>query len=464
MHFLFFTPLLLYVVCLLTPVAASSPVSGGAILRSEVDGLNVKARGDSVIFRTLSKTPALPEAMDCNHNLLCSMKKNNTEAVILNSQTIKILYKTEKASVENPENTINTEPLFSVIQPLNHTSGLSPGTATVHLFSHELIQPTKTLNTGLIDIDNTPAILNISTPVMKQLAEIVTTVSEHYRQSQSHSLDRPSLESLSSVMTESSEHSRIMLTTIHDNDQTLLTSPSILSPQPTAYEFGDDELLIKTSMGTLAISLNSSNGNNHRSTSSATYSFRQVPSDTDNNSETRTATETTSEPKITESLQTATKELQSTPAPAPYNAAVTDTGQGGKKPSPTQHETAEKIREIDNIFETLEELFQKHKKNLIQLSEDIKQVKINTETLKAELQKSEERLNEIDTQLLKKLEELEMQEELDQLQVEQEVTTQNSQADFASTSLQPDKTFKKHPENTVLPVIYEQLQQEDTED
>ena len=257
-------------------VLASQPVIHG-----EINGMKVMAQGDAVAFFAAGKPSLLLGDEECAHDLSCTMQKNRTEAVVFNPEGV-WLFETPKMYA--PENVTITEPLSPVSTEQFFSAGTFIKPTPIHI-PLAFPQPTATLHTGNEVVDKTPGILLVSSLVREWLAETISTSSLVEEMPTGNAA-----ETLSPIIEPTPLQQRIMLTTISQEEDELIrkltstaTTP-VPTPVPTLVvnrmwedglirlEVGADILTIKPSP--------SGQYDSSETTSSFTFSVKQVPTET----------------------------------------------------------------------------------------------------------------------------------------------------------------------------------------
>ena len=279
------------------------------VIHGEINGMKVVAQGDAVAFFAAGKPSLLLGDEECAHDLNCTMQTNRTEAVVLNPEGV-WLFETPKMYA--PENVTITEPLSPVSTEQFFSAGTFIKPTPIHI-PLAFPQPTATPHTGNEVVDKTPGILLVSSPVREWLAETISTsgLAEEMP-------TRSAAETLSPIIEPSPTQQRVMLTTISQVEDELIrkltstaTSP-MPTPVPTLVEnriWGDGSIRLEVGADILTIKPSPSGqyGGNTETTSSFTFTVKQVPTSTEDgtkntSAENRQATSTeiaTSSPKET---------------------------------------------------------------------------------------------------------------------------------------------------------------------
>ena len=246
------------------------------IIHGNVNGVGVIAQGDTVAFIASDKKRLVRDDENGSHNLLGAMLKNNTKAMILKPEGIWLFYSTTRNASDS---IIHTDPLYPTSADPNL---LSESKTPIHIL-FEQPQPTPTLYTGIPWIEETPALLNVSSSMLEWLAEMVTIVSD-YRQASGSSKELTVYPNLSPTAI---SEGRLSLLSISEEPDELLISLSSTTPMPTPIVLGYQEwkkesgnaVYLETELDILTISPSPTIKHDDHSTATGTFSWqpRQVP-------------------------------------------------------------------------------------------------------------------------------------------------------------------------------------------
>ena len=140
-------------------------LSAQSEIYGEVNGMKVMAQVNVVAFMASRQYEMNLDEEVCSRVLHCTLQKNKTEAVVLNSEGIWIF---DSPSKQLPDNVTITEPLYPVFTEMNRLSSTAIKPSPTHI-PLEFPQPSATLHTGTLRtgnevVDKTPGILLVALP------------------------------------------------------------------------------------------------------------------------------------------------------------------------------------------------------------------------------------------------------------------------------------------------------------
>ncbi len=169
--------LALTVQCQVASAQIFGELSGPLVLEGEIGDIAVKAYGHHAVFETKAGNQPAIHNPDCHPDLSCVMMKNQISNVVRTSHSLSITYqpaanitkKIRDALIAKAE---TNDPQLSAWDPAINAVQVEVALPL------DLIQPTATLSTGITQVDQTPALVYFSMPVMKWIAETIIWVSQ----------------------------------------------------------------------------------------------------------------------------------------------------------------------------------------------------------------------------------------------------------------------------------------------
>ena len=262
----------------LPPAPVFGYESGQTIFSGNINAISVDVQGNRALYK-----PAFKQLQafhfPCHKNLACAMWQNQTTEISLTTEQLQITYRTDDIRLH--DNLAGQDAYAQTV-----TKAIVP----VKNLSSESI----TLNTGLPVIDQTPALLFVSTPITTWLAETITVVTQKIKPS---SVGPGEL--LITPITTSTDSSDWVLTKIHTETDELIaqlystsTTPMPV-PTPLVYDHDlkDNSLTVITESDLLTIKPSPTQPDSWSSetTNAFTVTVRQAPvSDSKNSGATAT--------------------------------------------------------------------------------------------------------------------------------------------------------------------------------
>lgn len=259
-------PVVFLSACLARPTAAGEAALYTApVLYGDLGGMKVEAQGDVIVFMAAKNwRDAALENKACAYDLHCTMQKNNKGMVIISPEGLWI--------VDRPSPSIT----------LVSTAAVQPGVTLT------------TLNTGIPAIDESRSVQLVNSSTLQWLAETINAVSTTTVMD-SLGFD----EALSPVIEPSSSQGNQLLTRITEDDYghsshwlstTPVPTPQITRIENRMLEAGLVHITVDGDLLTIRPSPSHPHNNGSGITGSFTFTTRQVPTDSETQSNPNTAT------------------------------------------------------------------------------------------------------------------------------------------------------------------------------